>query len=122
MTLETAEQAPALLQLDADTATVVAGGLSTLHGSIRNESSVAGHDPESGAELWQFPWDGSSGGNAHSQASTAHPERDKPGHHILRRKSAGANSPRSGCCQRISVSMAMICFVARSNTGPGRQS
>ena len=41
MTRETAEHAPALLQLDADTASVVAGGLSTLHGLIRTQSSVA---------------------------------------------------------------------------------
>ena len=41
MTLETAEHAPARLQLDADTATVLAGGLSTLHGLIRGPSSAA---------------------------------------------------------------------------------
>ena len=34
-----------------------------------NESSVAGHDPKSGEELWQFPWDGFSGGNASASQS-----------------------------------------------------
>ena len=37
---------------------------------IVNESSVSGHDPTSGAELFQVPWSGSSTGNANvSQAS-----------------------------------------------------
>src|SRR5690606_28456218 len=31
---------------------------------IVNEDTVAGHDAETGNELWTFPWPGSSSGNA----------------------------------------------------------
>jgi outer membrane protein assembly factor BamB len=42
--------------------------IATLHGVeqilIVNEATVAGHDPQTGAELWQYKWFGSSTGTA----------------------------------------------------------
>jgi outer membrane protein assembly factor BamB len=37
---------------------------------VVNENSVAGHDPASGQQLWDFPWSGSSSG--HASASQPH--------------------------------------------------
>ncbi len=54
--------------------------LMRLHGEeqivIVNESSVSGHNPESGTELWQFDWPGQSNGGASvSQAILVDAER-----------------------------------------------
>lgn len=40
---------------------------------IVNESSVAGHDLESGAQLWEFPWPGSSTTNASASQAVGLP-------------------------------------------------
>lgn len=65
--------------------------LATLGGvrqiTIVNESSVSGHDPKSGRELWQHPWPGNSSGNASaSQAAVL------PGDRLLISKGYGGGS------------------------------
>ena len=65
--------------------------LATLGGTrqivIVNESSVSGHDPKSGRELWQHPWPGNSSGNASaSQAAVL------PGDRLLVSKGYGGGA------------------------------
>jgi outer membrane protein assembly factor BamB len=65
--------------------------LGELHGElivlVTNESSVSGHDAETGEELWQFPWDGSSSSSANNTNPVV-----LPGNRVLISKGYGVGA------------------------------